>query len=89
MRGPIVYSDDLHPFSSHRTPGEIAEDLSGPMSGLPYRTLIDAHARPLEESLERTVASGAGRFTLLRARTPTSTLDRAIPAVAGGKHVTR
>lgn len=63
MRRPIEYSDELHPASSHRTPGEIAEDEAGPIGGFPYRTLRHEHARLREESLAHTVAAGVGRFT--------------------------
>ena len=45
MRGPIEYSDELHPTSSHRTPGEIAADEAGPIGGFRDRARVDEQAR--------------------------------------------
>lgn len=73
MRGPIEYSDELHPSSSHRTPGEIAADEIGPIGGFPDRTLMDEQARLLEESLEYQAAPQARRVNLLRAYSSTNT----------------
>ncbi len=74
MRGPIEYSNELHPSSSHRTPGEIAADEAGPIGGFANHIVMDEQARLLEESLERTAASGAGRFNFHRAYSSTKTL---------------
>ena len=73
MHGPIEYSDELHPSSSHRTPGEIAADETGPIGGFPDRTLMDEQAHLVEESLEHSAASGA-EFSFLRAHSSTNTL---------------
>ena len=78
MRGPIEYSDELHPSSSHRTPGEIAEDEAGPMGGFPNHALLNfpAHNEPTrrpEVSLDDPAASREGRFNFLRAYSSTNT----------------
>lgn len=72
MHGPIEYSDDLHPSSSHRTPGEIAADEAGAIGGFPDRALMDEQACLVEESLEHSAVSGA-EFSFLRARSSTNT----------------
>ncbi len=76
MHGPIEYSDELRPSSSHRTPDEIAADEAGPMGGFPNRSLVDKQARLVEESLEHSAASGP-EFNFLRARSSTNTLGSA------------
>lgn len=72
MQGPIEYSDELHPSSSHRTPDELAEDVAGPIGGfrndarLHLRAQNEPARRP-EESPKFPAASRVGWFNFLRA----------------------